>query len=123
MSQQDIAANNKRILKNSLYLYLRMFLTMAIGVYTTRIVLRTLGEVDFGLYGVVGGLVYMLAFIQSAMMRSTSRFITYAIGEGDENKIKNFSNNFYCTFSYRDFGFDFLRKYWSLRIQYAEYSH
>ncbi len=88
MSQQDIAANNKRILKNSLYLYLRMFLTMAIGVYTTRIVLRTLGEVDFGLYGVVGGLVYMLAFIQSAMMRSTSRFITYAIGEGDENKIK-----------------------------------
>ena len=64
MSQQDIAANNKRILKNSLYLYLRMFLTMAIGVYTTRIVLRTLGEVDFGLYGVVGGLVYMLAFIE-----------------------------------------------------------
>lgn len=83
-----IESNNKRILKNSLLLYVRMLLTMAIGFFTTRVVLQTLGEVDFGLYNVVGGVVSMLAFVQSAMSNSTSRFITYAIGLNDNNEIQ-----------------------------------
>lgn len=65
-----------------------MLLTMAIGFFTTRVVLQTLGEVDFGLYNVVGGVVSMLAFIQNAMSNSTSRFITYAIGLDNQDEIQ-----------------------------------
>lgn len=65
-----------------------MLLTMAIGMFTSRIVLQTLGEVDFGLYNVVGGVVGMFMFIQSSMSNASSRFITYAIGKGDETELK-----------------------------------
>lgn len=84
--ENTVEQNNRRILRNSLLLYVRMLLTMAIGFFTTRIVLQTLGEVDFGLYNVVGGVVSMLAFVQSAMSNSTSRFITYAIGLDNQDE-------------------------------------
>lgn len=85
---QDALQNNKRIIKNSLLLYLRMFFTMAIGMFTSRIILQTLGEVDFGLYNVVGGIVGMFMFIQSSMSNASSRFITYATGKGDETELR-----------------------------------
>lgn len=53
-------SNNKIIAKNTMTLYLRMFLTMIVGLYTSRVVLATLGVEDFGIYSVVGGIVSML---------------------------------------------------------------
>ena len=57
------AENNKRIAKNTLLLYMRMFLMMAISLYTSRVVLRVLGVEDFGIYNVVGGVVSMMGVI------------------------------------------------------------
>ena len=81
------SANNKRIAKNTLFLYFRMLLTTCIGLYTSRIVLQTLGVVDFGIYNVVGGVVALFSFINTSMATSTQRFITYALGEGDEYEV------------------------------------
>lgn len=76
-------SDNKRIAKNTAFLYIRMFLIMGISLYTSRIVLRVLGENDFGLYNVVGGIVMMFTFLNGALAGATSRFITYEIGRKD----------------------------------------
>ena len=76
-------SDNKRIAKNTAFLYIRMFLIMGISLYTSRIVLRVLGEIDFGLYNVVGGIVMMFTFLNGALAGATSRFITYEIGRKD----------------------------------------
>lgn len=86
--QQDISANNKRIAKNTLVLYVRMFLMMAISLYTSRVVLRTLGVEDFGIYNVVGGIVSMMGVINGAMSVSTTRFLTFELGKGDMTRLK-----------------------------------
>ena len=54
---QDTTSNNKRIAKNTIMLYIRMFISMLVGLYTSRVVLATLGVEDYGIYGVVGGVV------------------------------------------------------------------
>ena len=61
----DTAQNNKRIAKNTIVLYLRMLLTLVIGLYTSRVVLNTLGVTDYGIYNVVGGVISMLNFLTS----------------------------------------------------------
>ncbi|MDR1371709.1 MAG: polysaccharide biosynthesis protein, partial [Dysgonamonadaceae bacterium] len=63
--------NNKRIAKNSAYLYVRMLLNMVIAFYTSRVVLNTLGVDDFGIYGVVGGIIAMFGFLNSSMAGAT----------------------------------------------------
>ena len=63
----DTSANNKRIAQNTLLLYLRMLLTIVVGLYTSRVVLNTLGVSDYGVYNVVGGIVAMLSFLNSAL--------------------------------------------------------
>ena len=88
-----VAENNKRIARNTLMLYIRMFLTMVIGLYTSRVVLRVLGIVDCGIYGVVGGIVPMFAFINSSMAASTQRFLTFEIGKGVEGRVKQVFNS------------------------------
>lgn len=82
------AANNARIAKNVIYLYLRMILLMAVSLYTSRIVLATLGIDDYGIYNVVGGFIGMFGFLNGAMSGSTQRFITFALGKGDKQRIK-----------------------------------
>ena len=57
------AENNKRIAKNTVILYFRMALIMAIALYTSRVVLNTLGEIDYGIYNVIGGVVLMFTFL------------------------------------------------------------
>ena len=84
----DTAANNKRIAKNTLMLYVRMIFTMFVGLYTSRVVLNTLGATDFGLYNVVGGFVYMFTFINSAMAGATQRYLTFELGRGDFNRLQ-----------------------------------
>lgn len=83
----ESAANNRRIAKNTFILYARMLLMTCIGLYTSRVVLNSLGVVDYGLYNVVGGVVYFFEFINSAMSASSLRFITFAIGRGNNQEI------------------------------------
>jgi O-antigen/teichoic acid export membrane protein len=81
--------NNKRIAKNTAMLYFRMLLTMAISLYTSRIVLNTLGVEDFGIYNVVGGFVTMFGFLNSAMASATQRFLAFEIGRNDKIQLHN----------------------------------
>ena len=81
--------NNERIAKNSIVLYFRTFITMFIGMFTTRVVLQTLGEVDLGLYNVVGGVVMILASIQGSLSVASSRFLAYVLGTGSESEQKS----------------------------------
>ncbi len=74
-------SGNKRIAKNTLFLYIRMGLSMAISLYTSRIVLKELGIDDFGLYNVVAGVVVMLAFVNGALAVSTQRYLSFEMGK------------------------------------------
>lgn len=85
MNQQ---ATNKRIAKNTFALYIRMFVTMAVSLYTSRVLLQVLGVSDFGLYNVVGGIVSSFAMLSAALTVGTQRFLTYTMGEGDKEKLK-----------------------------------
>ena len=69
--------NNKRIAKNTLFLYVRMLLIMGVTLYTSRVVLQVLGVEDFGVYNVVGGIVVLFTFVNNAMVTSTQRFLNY----------------------------------------------
>lgn len=84
----DNRSNSKRIAKNTLMLYFRMFLTMGVGLYTSRVVLQTLGASDYGIYNVVGGFVSMLAYLNAVFVGSTQRFLSYALGKGDISDLK-----------------------------------
>lgn len=81
-------ADNKRIAKNTLLLYLRMMFIMAVQLYTSRVVLNTLGVVDYGIYNVVGGIVTMFAFLNGAMVTSSQRYITFELGKGNIQRLK-----------------------------------
>lgn len=80
--------NNKRIAKNSLMLYIRMFFTMLVGFYTSRVVLNELGVTDYGIYNVVGGVVAMFSVISSSLSAAISRFITIELGKGCRERLK-----------------------------------
>lgn len=84
-SQSD---NTKRIAKNTLMLYVRMFVMMLIGLYTSRVILQALGISDLGLYNVAGGVVGMFAFLNGTLSSGTQRFLTFEIGSGNETKLK-----------------------------------
>ncbi len=79
---------NIRIAKNTLLLYLRMLFAMFVSLYTSRIVLKSLGVEDFGIYNVVGGVVIMLAFLNHAMSASTQRFLTFELGKEDFGRLE-----------------------------------
>ncbi len=84
----DTTSNNKRIAKNTLLLYVRMLFMMAIGLYTSRVILDKLGAVDFGIYNVVGGFVTMFSVISGAMTTATQRFLSFEIGKGTDGDVK-----------------------------------
>ena len=84
----DTPSNNKRLAKNTLLLYLRMILIIIVGLYTSRVVLQTLGVDDYGIYNVVGGIVSMLSFLNTAMTAASQRFISFELGIGNLNKLK-----------------------------------
>lgn len=79
----DYQSNNKRIAKNTLLLYFRMFLLMAITLFTSRVVLQTLGVEDYGIYNVVGGFVAMFGILTSSLSTAISRFITVELGRNE----------------------------------------
>ena len=83
----NTAENNKRIAKNTLLLYFRMLLTMAVTLYTSRVILATLGIEDFGIYNAVAGFITMFTSITGAMSTATQRFLTYALGEKNTKQL------------------------------------
>ncbi|MBR2629780.1 MAG: hypothetical protein IKD24_08865 [Alistipes sp.] len=86
-------ANNKLIFKNTIFLYLRAMMILLISLYSSRVLLRTLGIDDYGLYNVVAGFVSMLGVVNTVMVNSIQRFLNTALGEKDELKYnKIFSN-------------------------------
>ena len=87
IEELEAPSSNSRIAKNALMLYIRMFLTMIVGLYTSRVVLNTLGVEDYGIYGVVGGVVAMLGFLNASMSGATSRFLTFELGRGDKKRL------------------------------------
>lgn len=80
--------NTKRIAKNTLLLYVRKFFSMLVSLYTARVVLETLGVEDYGISGVVGGVIGMIGFLNDSMSGATSRFLTYELGRGDKQRMK-----------------------------------
>ncbi len=85
---EEPISSNKRIAKNTIFLYFRMLITMAVGLYTSRVVLNTLGVEDYGINSVVGGVVAMFSLISASISGSIGRFITYELGTGNIEKLK-----------------------------------
>ena len=89
-------SNSKRLAKNTIMLYIRMLLNMVISLYTSRLILQVLGIDDYGIYNVVGGLVAMFTFMQSALTSATQRFLNYALGENNFHQTQmTFSTSVY----------------------------
>lgn len=90
---ENLQSNSKRIARNTMLLYVRMFITMAIGLFTSRIILNALGVSDFGLYNVASSVVTMFSFLTTTLASGTQRFLSYAIGQhDDEHTIRVFAN-------------------------------
>lgn len=87
MSNQT-SDNNKRIAKNTLLLYVRMLFTMAVSLFTSRVILNTLGVEDYGINNVVGGIVTMFSVLSGSLSASISRFITFELGKGNIERLK-----------------------------------
>ena len=73
---------------NTMYLYFRMLITMVVGLFTSRVVLNTLGVEDYGINNVVGGVVAMFSLISASISASISRFLTFELGRGDIEQLK-----------------------------------
>lgn len=80
-------SNNKLIAKNTIFLYIRMFFVLIVSLYTSRVVLNTLGVVDYGIYNVVSGFVSLFAFLNATLSASVQRFYNY---EGTLNGFEGF---------------------------------
>lgn len=81
-----------RVIKNTGFLYAKMGITMFISLYTTRLILNSLGAEDFGIFNIVGGSIAMLGFLNAAMASATQRFMSYSEGEGNKEKQKTIFN-------------------------------
>lgn len=81
-----------RVIKNTGFLYAKMGITMFISLYTTRLILNSLGASDFGIFNIVGGAIAMLGFLNAAMAGATQRFMSYSEGEGNKEKQKSIFN-------------------------------
>ena len=90
VSHQD---KNKRIAKNSLFLYMRMLILMFISLYTSRVILAALGVEDFGLYNVIGGVVTMFSLISGSISASITRFLNIEMGKGNQDGLQKIFNS------------------------------
>ena len=87
-------SDKKRILKNTIMLYIRQILILFVSLYTVRVVLNTLGVEDYGIYSTVGGIVTFFSFLSTSMASATQRYFSYALGEENQDKLyKSFTTN------------------------------
>lgn len=80
--------NNLRIVKNTIFLYVRMACMIVVALYTSRVILHALGVDDYGIYQTVGGIVGLLSFVNSLLSAGTSRFLTFELGRGITERLK-----------------------------------
>lgn len=85
-------SSSARVIKNTGYLYIKMGITIIVSLYSTRLILASLGASDFGIFNVVGGAIAMLGFLNSTMANATQRFMSYAEGEGQLKKKRTIFN-------------------------------
>lgn len=112
--------NNQRIIKNTVLLYIRMLLLIAVQLYTVPIILKALGVEDYGIYNVVGGIVIMFSFIGNSLASGSQRFIAYEIGRGDQlhlQKIFNTTISIYLFLAFISFILLEIGGYWFLNTQ------
>lgn len=83
----EIVSSKTIIAKNSIMLYIRMLFAMVVGLYTSRVVLYTLGQTDYGIYSLIGGLIGVLAFLNNTMSGASSRFLTFELGRNNKEKL------------------------------------
>lgn len=86
---KDTTAINKKIAKNTIALYFRTFLTMIVGIYTSRVLIEALGIEDYGINAVVGGIIGMSSLITATISQAISRYLTYSLGQGEVEKLNN----------------------------------
>lgn len=87
-----MSSTANRVVKNTGFLYAKMGITMFVSLYTTRLILNSLGASDFGIYNIVGGAIGMLGFLNAAMASATQRFMSYSEGESNLQKEKSIFN-------------------------------
>lgn len=95
--------DNRRIAKNTIYLYVRTFISMIVSLYTSRIILEALGIVDFGVFNVVGGVIGMTTFLNGSMSVATQRYLTYELGRedtGNFNKVFSMAVNIHLAIAF-----------------------
>lgn len=86
---QGVTADNKKIAKNTAFLYVRMFFVLVVSLYTSRVVLNTLGVSDYGVYNVVAGFVSMFGFLNATLSASMSRFFNFEGGQRGEEGVSD----------------------------------
>lgn len=92
LNEKPNQSDNKRIAVNALYMYIRMAFVMLAGLFTSRVILRSLGVTDFGVYNVIGGVIAMFSFLNNAMTNATSRYITTYLAKNDEKMLNRIFN-------------------------------
>ncbi len=88
MADDTKVYNHRKIIHNTLYLYLRQMIVIALSLYTSRLVLQALGTEDYGVYNVIGGTVSMLWILSGSLSGSIVRFVTYALGRNDSEEVR-----------------------------------
>lgn len=112
-----MSSNNMRIAKNTVFLYIRMGISMLVGLYTSRIVLEALGVDNYGIYNVVGSFIVAFTFISGPLGTATQRFLNFELGKGSEgrlNKVFNLSFYTYLVLSLILVGVIEIAGYWFL---------
>lgn len=89
--------NNKRIAKNTLFLYMRMLLLLFVSLFTARIMLQALGVEDYGVNNVIAGIIVLFSFLNNTLATATSRFLTFELGKKNFNKLQKTFNNAWLT--------------------------
>lgn len=85
-------SDSSRIAKNTVYMYIRMAITLVVGLYTSRVVLKALGVEDYGLYNVIGGIIALFTVLNAALVNTTSRFITVSLAKGNPKETRQIFN-------------------------------
>ena len=85
--QFETISDNKKIAKNTMFLYFRTIVILIVSLYTSRVILNVLGVDDYSIYNVVGGVVTLLAFLNAALSNGSSRFLTYEMGKGKDGNV------------------------------------
>lgn len=85
--KESSTINNKRIAKNTLYMYVRMFFILGVTLFTARVVINSLGIDEYGIYNIVGGIVILFSFVNISLRSSFQRFYSFELGKNNEDNI------------------------------------